>query len=278
MTSAFHRRAAAALVCAALLFAACGDDTPSATADSATSTDSTEPTSSGHDHDHDDATSHDSAHDHEALDVSAWSEIPTIDLSVEADAAGGYNVHVTTTGFRFAPEHVNGAVEEGEGHAHLYVDGVKVARLYGEWFHLASLEPGTRTVTVGLNANDHAALAIGDAPIEASVAVEVPEAGDTGAAADGDEDPATDGTVVEISLVDGVVGGGGRIAIALGDTVTLRVTSDVADSLHLHGYDLVADLAPGAPAELTFEATIPGVFELETHHHGGIVLAELEIR
>jgi hypothetical protein len=41
------------------------------------------------------------------------------------------------------------------------------------------------------------------------------------------------------------------------------VDADVADEVHVHGYDLVADVAPGSPAELTFLADIPGVFEVE---------------
>ena len=41
----------------------------------------------------------------------------------------------------------------------------------------------------------------------------------------------------------------------------------------MHGYDLDADLAPGAPAELTFDATIPGVFEVELHDAGTVLLS-----
>jgi len=42
-----------------------------------------------------------------------------------------------------------------EGHAHLYIDGKKVTRLYGEWYHIPSLSPGTHKITVTLNANSH---------------------------------------------------------------------------------------------------------------------------
>jgi heme/copper-type cytochrome/quinol oxidase subunit 2 len=45
--------------------------------------------------------------------------------------------------------------------------------------------------------------------------------------------------------------------------VSIRVTSDVADEVHLHGYDKKVDVAPGAPATLTFTADIPGIFEVE---------------
>lgn len=96
---------------------------------------------------------------------------PTVDLSVTKDVVGGWNVHVETTNFAFAPELVNTTPVAGKGHAHLYVDGVKVARLYGPWYHLASPAVGTHTVRVELNANTHEPLLSGGKAIEDSVSV-----------------------------------------------------------------------------------------------------------
>ena len=58
----------------------------------------------------------------------------------------------------------------GEGHAHVYVDGEKIARLYGPWLHIPSLSPGA-VVEVTLNANDHRPLAIGSGRIADRVGV-----------------------------------------------------------------------------------------------------------
>lgn len=69
-----------------------------------------------------------------------------------------------------------------------------------------------------------------------------------------------------------VTGDTGRVPVAAGEQVTLVVTSDVADELHLHGYDLRTALTPGTPAELSFEATVPGVFEVELHDAGTVLL------
>ena len=75
--------------------------------------------------------------------------------------------------------------------------------------------------------------------------------------------------VVELGYRAGrVSGAAGRVEIALGSDVVLRVTSDVADELHLHGYDEKADLAAGTPGELRFRADIPGIFELELEQAG----------
>lgn len=51
--------------------------------------------------------------------------------------------------------------------------------------------------------------------------------------------------------------------VPLGSSVTLTVTSDVSDEVHVHGYDKKVDVTAGAPASLTFTADIPGQFEVE---------------
>jgi hypothetical protein len=54
-----------------------------------------------------------------------------------------------------------------------------------------------------------------------------------------------------------------RIDIERGERVVLFVRADVADHVHLHGYDIMSDVAPGQPARIAFRATIPGQFEVE---------------
>jgi hypothetical protein len=84
--------------------------------------------------------------------------------------------------------------------------------------------------------------------------------------------------VIELSIVGGDVEGGvRREKVAQGSQVTLRVTSDIEDELHVHGYDLKLDLTPGQSADLTFLARIPGVFEVELEGRSKKVL-ELEVR
>ena len=73
------------------------------------------------------------------------------------------------------------------------------------------------------------------------------------------------------------VGGIRRATIDQGSRVVLVVVSDVSDHIHLHGYDVMVDVAPGSPARLPFRATVPGRFEVELEDRG-IVLADLEVR
>lgn len=61
------------------------------------------------------------------------------------------------------------------GHAHLYLNGAKVARVYGTAFHLSDLPEGQHTITVTLNTNDHSDLALDGRLIEDSVVVDTAE-------------------------------------------------------------------------------------------------------
>lgn len=96
-------------------------------------------------------------HDHIMLTGPADS-IPSIELTAHKDPKSGWNLQVVTENYRFAPEHASTDHVDGEGHSHLYVDGKKITRLYGEWYYLGSLEPGTHTVRVDLTSNNHSTL------------------------------------------------------------------------------------------------------------------------
>jgi FtsP/CotA-like multicopper oxidase with cupredoxin domain len=72
--------------------------------------------------------------------------------------------------------------------------------------------------------------------------------------------------VSRIRVRDGsVVGGVQRVQASKGDTVRIVVTSNAPDEIHLHGYDIYEDTAPGKPARFVFRADIEGVFEIESH-------------
>ena len=55
------------------------------------------------------------------------------------------------------------------------------------------------------------------------------------------------------------------------------VRCELSDHVHLHGYDLMADVGPGTPATIRFTATAPGRFEIELEDRG-LQIAELEVR
>jgi hypothetical protein len=83
----------------------------------------------------------------------------------------------------------------------------------------------------------------------------------------------TEAQQIDVEYVGGQVRGDtGRVTVHEGAPVTITITSDVADEAHLHGYDVETELEPGKPAELRFDATIPGVFELELHEADTVLL------
>lgn len=74
---------------------------------------------------------------------------------------------------------------------------------------------------------------------------------------------------LNVRVVDGRPDGGiARAEASEGDSVVLVVRSDVADHVHVHGYDLFSDVAPGRPARLQFRATLTGRFEIELEDLG----------
>lgn len=76
-------------------------------------------------------------------------------------------------------------------------------------------------------------------------------------------------TEVRVRVVNGLPQGGiVRETVEKGDRVALIVTSDVADHVHVHGYDLFRDLVPGKGVRIAFRARLAGRFvvELEGRH------------
>ena len=103
----------------------------------------------------------------------------------------------------------------------------------------------------------------------------------TTAAATSEAPPATTApaapTTIAIVVAEGQPTGGiQRVTLSKGEQVVVVVTSDVADGVHLHGYDLSADVAAGGSAEIPFTADTVGTFEVELEE-SGVQLAELEV-
>jgi copper(I)-binding protein len=83
--------------------------------------------------------------------------------------------------------------------------------------------------------------------------------------------------IVSITVVNAAPQGGiVRQTVSKGDKVVLVVKSDVADEIHLHGYDKSTDVTAGGTARLPFAATIPGRFEVELESRG-VQIADLTV-
>jgi hypothetical protein len=96
-------------------------------------------------------------HSHGTLEVEKGAPVPQVKLEVSKDEKDGYNVHVIVANYTFTPEKVNAKPQANEGHAHVFVNGEKVYRLYGPWIHLPGklFAKQENEISVTLNANDH---------------------------------------------------------------------------------------------------------------------------
>ncbi len=92
--------------------------------------------------------------DHPHYEVPSALPVPSVKIEATKDEVGGWNIHLITENFTFSPDKAGQSDLAGTGHAHLYVDGKKVARVYGPWVHL-NLSKGTHQVKVSLNTNKH---------------------------------------------------------------------------------------------------------------------------
>ncbi|HHP7231390.1 MAG TPA: hypothetical protein ACFCUY_11105 [Xenococcaceae cyanobacterium] len=96
----------------------------------------------------------DSSH-HQTVMISEDQPVPSVDLVIYEDSMKGWNLEVKLNNFEFAPEMVNKANELNKGHAHLYINGEKITRLYSNWYYLEELPVGTNEIKVSLNTNGH---------------------------------------------------------------------------------------------------------------------------
>ncbi|MFD9375716.1 hypothetical protein ACFWBH_09310 [Streptomyces sp. NPDC059999] len=226
---------------------------------------------------------------------------PEVRLTTRPDSEDGWNLQLVVKNFRFTPDSAGGAALPGAGHAHLELDGRKLARVYGPWYHLpaAQVPEGAHTLTVRLYADDHTVWAVGGKAVEATAELTggPPGQGSHSHAAPsptappqtpqtpqtppptprGSEAPDADRTVT-VAVRDGkVVPAPGRVEVKRGERVALRVTSDRADTLHVHGYDKELALPAGREATLILTADRTGLFEVETHE-SDLVLTQLLVR
>jgi hypothetical protein len=99
-------------------------------------------------------------------------------LKIQKDPTGGFNVHVVTTNFVWRPEMASMQHVPGEGHAHVYLDGRKIMRIYNEWFHLNTFQfatkAGEQLLSIEFVGNDHAPYTIQGFPVGAEQIVDVP--------------------------------------------------------------------------------------------------------
>jgi hypothetical protein len=208
-------------------------------------------------------------HEHEGYTATVeWDggTPPTLGVAVTGNVNDGWDVVATIDGFTFTDPSI---VEHrpGFGHTHVLVDGRVISMVYEPTLHLPSLDPGIHEITVVLSRNDHLDYALDGELISTTVLLEV------------------EGEVVAPDLVINVTLAGGSVDVRYpgaetaqrGDVVEIVIVSDVADQIHLHGYDIEAEVSPSTPTKVRFVADLPGIYEVE-FEGSGQELFDLEVR
>ncbi len=100
-------------------------------------------------------------------------DFPTAHLNAEQAADRSWNLTLDVTNFIFDADTEEPVHLPGHGHAHLYINGMKIQRMYGTSATIGQLPPGTYIVRVSLNTNDHRPYTNAVGPVEASVSIVV---------------------------------------------------------------------------------------------------------
>lgn len=96
-------------------------------------------------------------------------------------------------------------------------------------------------------------------------------------AEDAAQQPAKKPAVPTIIVRNGKpVGGIAELSFQAGEDARFKVSSDVSDELHLHGYDISKEIEAGGKVSFDFPAEIEGIFELELEQRAEPI-AELQV-
>ena len=99
---------------------------------------------------------------------------PIVSLEIFEDNMDGYNLFIKLENFILTPEDLGKKNQSNSGHINLYVNDIKIGRVYSNWFHI----PGRyfnlkeNIIRITLNSNLHDLFVIDGNPIETKIKVE----------------------------------------------------------------------------------------------------------
>ena len=111
---------------------------------------------------------------HPGHKIEANKPYPSVSLEILEDNMDGYNLYIKLENFVLTPEEVGQKNQPNSGHMHLYVNDIKISRVYSNWFHIPgryfNLEENIIRIT--LNSNLHDSFTINGNPIESEIKIE----------------------------------------------------------------------------------------------------------
>lgn len=108
-------------------------------------------------------------HSHMPISIPANAKVPALSLYISRDIMSGYNLSLKLQRYHLTPPPEALSMDDLmgisidtdsnfiEGHAHLYVNGIKIQRVYGENIHLPQklFKAGVNTISITLNNHGH---------------------------------------------------------------------------------------------------------------------------
>ena len=184
--------------------------------------------------------------------------VPGLAVNARRAADGGWDFEVTLTNFGIMEGDAPAEALGNSGHVHMFVNGEFSARLDGNAIHLAPSGDFIHEVAIGLITHDDRFISRDGRLILERFVVLEPRS-----EPDGDGEAA----IIDIAVAAGV--DAETVQVRRGDVVMLRWAVDAPMELHLHGYDVEAEVAPASPAAMLFIAEFAGRFAVEAHLEDG---------
>lgn len=103
-------------------------------------------------------------------EVGDGEPAPEIALAAEQTETG-WTITVQSYDFEFTPDLADGPHVPGTGHGHIYLNGLKLGRLYTASKNIGALPSGEHEIRVTLSTNDHRAYVADDTPVTASIRI-----------------------------------------------------------------------------------------------------------
>ncbi|WP_147113441.1 hypothetical protein [Tateyamaria sp. syn59] len=100
---------------------------------------------------------------------------PTVQVRADALGGGRYRLYLDTRNFAFTDICVLEAEAAPIGHAHIHVDGAKVASAFFPVIDIGPLDPGAHHIDVVLRGQDHRALIAQGAMVQGHTRLVVPD-------------------------------------------------------------------------------------------------------
>ncbi|MEP3394134.1 MAG: copper chaperone PCu(A)C [Litoreibacter sp.] len=95
---------------------------------------------------------------------------PTITLTaLSGFSADGGEISIAVENFTFVRAENDAPHVPNHGHAHIYLNGLKLGRLYDTAFSLGPILPGAYELVVSLNSNTHQPYMNGDVPVQSAL-------------------------------------------------------------------------------------------------------------